>query len=188
MSDLLRTFIAFKVKPESELLKILSLFKQELNGENIKWVDPGNMHLTLKFLGDTLPGQVSLIRTVLERVAGTFPVISFKLNGVGYFQRGRFPNVIFIKADNSELLCKLAEEIDNQLQEFGFPKEQKRFNPHLTIGRIKYLNDKFEFKRLVESYKYYQFQKEICREIIFYRSILKPQGAEYKSLAQFELR
>ncbi|MDD4144248.1 MAG: RNA 2',3'-cyclic phosphodiesterase [Prolixibacteraceae bacterium] len=188
MNDVIRTFIALKIKPGPELVKLIATFKQELEREAIKWTDLNNMHLTIKFIGNTSPDQVNQVKAVLADITSQFPVFLLYLNGVGSFQKGGNPNVLFVKIDSSDVLKELAEEIDNQLQPFGFQKESRRFNPHLTLGRIKYLKEKSVFKRLTENFKQYPVQNETCRQITYYQSVLKPQGAVYKSLAEFKLQ
>jgi 2'-5' RNA ligase len=186
MNDLLRTFIAIKITPQPELAKIINTLQQELRGEAIKWVELNNMHITVKFLGDTSCGQADQVITALSDVAARFPVFSFDLNGVSFFQKGSQPRVLFVKTGSSEMLNKLAEEIENDLLSLGYAKESRGFSPHLTIGRIKYLKERSAFKRVIEKFRQYHLQNELCRQIIFYQSLLKPQGPVYKPLAELK--
>jgi RNA 2',3'-cyclic 3'-phosphodiesterase len=66
MNDVIRTFIAIKTEPQTELVKLITLFQKELKDEDIKWVYPENMHITVKFLGDTSIEQVSQITDILK--------------------------------------------------------------------------------------------------------------------------
>ena len=188
MNNLLRTFIAVKITPQPGLVRLVNEFRQELRGEAVKWVDLQNMHLTVKFIGDTTPEQVDQIKSVLGDIAYRFPVFSFSLDGVGFFQRGGQPSVLFIKTDTAEILNKLASGIDDQLQLIGFEKESRRFSPHLTLGRIKYLKEKSSFLRLTEKFGQYPVQEVVCRQVIFYQSVLMPQGPLYKPLAEIKLQ
>lgn len=188
MDSLLRTFIALKITPGPGLVKTVSTFRQELRAEAVKWVDMQSMHLTVKFIGDTTPEQVDQIKGVLGDIAGRFPVFSFSLCGVGFFQRGGQPSVLFVKTGSAEILNELASRIDDQLQLFGFEKESRFFNPHLTLGRIKHLKEKPAFLRLTEKFGQYPVQEVICRQVIFYQSVLMPQGPLYKPLAEIKLQ
>jgi len=186
MNDVIRTFIAIKTELQPELVKIITLFQKELKNEAIRWVDPQNMHITVKFIGDTSREQVSQVTDILKIVAGRFPVFSFNLNGVGFFRKDGQPNVLFVKAGSYDILNELAEEIENRLQPIGFPGELRPFHPHLTMGRIRYLNDKAAFKSLIDKYRQISALNETCRQLIFYQSILNSRGSVYKPLAEFQ--
>ncbi|MFW6246309.1 MAG: RNA 2',3'-cyclic phosphodiesterase, partial [Tangfeifania sp.] len=103
------------------------------------------------------------------------------------FKRNRQPKVLFVNIEKHEILKQLAAETDAKLYELGFEKEQREFNPHLTLGRIKYLKDKSRFYQTMEEYRNSFIQQVEINEIIYYQSILKPAGAEYKSIEKFGL-
>lgn len=188
MNDILRTFIAIKITPQPALVNLAETFRRELRGEAIKWVDMNSMHLTVKFIGDTSHAQVDQIRDVLEDIASKWPVFTFCLDGVGFFQRGGQPTVLFVKTLFTEPLKELALKIDDRLQLFGIEKESRRFSPHLTLGRIKYLKGKAAFMRLAENFRQYPVQEVHCSQFIFFHSVLKPQGPLYKPLAELKLQ
>ena len=83
MTDLLRTFVAVKIEPASKLLQTMKELKSKLADEQLKWVEPNNLHLTLKFLGDTFPSQVDEIGEVLNQVTKMFSSFSFQMEGLG---------------------------------------------------------------------------------------------------------
>jgi len=188
MPESIRTFIAVKIDPEPELLNLINHLQVEFSEEKIKWVGDSNLHLTLKFLGDTSPVQVDLVKTILKETGENFTSFQFNLKGVGFFKRNRQPNVLFVNIERPEILKKLAAEIDVKLSELGFEKEQREFNPHLTLGRIKYLKNKPRFYKTIETCKSNFIQHVKISEVIYYQSILKPGGAEYKSIAKIRLK
>ena len=187
MPETIRTFIAVKIEPQPALIELLSLLKKTFDHEKIKWVEKNNLHLTLKFLGDTSPVQADQVKTVLRKTADNFSVFQFDLTGVGFFKRNRKPKVLFLNIEKNETLKQLAAETDARLSELGFEKEQRESNPHLTLGRIKFLKDKSRFYETIETYKNHFIQQVKINEVIYYQSILKPAGAEYKSIEKFEL-
>jgi 2'-5' RNA ligase len=81
----------------------------------------------------------------------------------------------------------MAAEIDKRLAKLGFQAEKRPFKPHLTLARIKYLKNKKAFYEAVEKYRDTFMQTAKINEIIFYRSILKPDGPEYKPIAKIDL-
>lgn len=95
MTDLLRTFVAVKIEPAPQLLQTIKDLKNKLLGEPVKWVDPNNLHITLKFLGDTLPSQVDEVGEELNQVAKLFSAFSFELEGLGFFKNKGMPRVLF---------------------------------------------------------------------------------------------
>jgi 2'-5' RNA ligase len=187
MTDSLRTFIAIKIEPQPELLRLVKHLKKTFEKEKIKWVEENNLHLTLKFLGDTLPVQVEQAKELLLKTGENFSSFHFDLKGVGFFKRNRQPKVLFVNIENDEPLKQLASEIDSKLAKLGFEKEKRDFNPHLTLARIKYLTNKTRFYETVEEYGNQFIQQVKIDEIIYYQSILKIDGPEYKSLAKFGL-
>ena len=188
MADLLRTFIAVKIDPDPVLLNMISELKGSTDSKGIKWVDENNLHLTLKFIGNTMPGRVNEITSVLMNIAGNFPVFSFEMEGVGYFKSRGIPKVLFVKIIDKGSLKNLADEIDIRLADIGFEREERQFHAHLTIARIKYIDDKQSFYRLTDKYKSCPLQKVKVKELILYQSILKSHGPFYKELSVVRLK
>lgn len=188
MTASVRTFIAIKVKPQPPLIQLLTNLKEIFEGENIKWVNENNLHLTLKFLGDTSPVQVEQIKSVIRESGEKLPPLCFDLKGVGFFKRNRQPKVLFVNIEKEEILKQLAAEIDAKLFDLGFEKEKREFNPHLTLGRIKFLKNKHLFYKTIDEFKSNFIQQVEINEVIFYQSILKPDGPKYNPIIKVELK
>lgn len=188
MTELLRTFVAVKIEPLPPLLQVLKDMKNALSGESIKWVAPNNLHLTLKFLGDTFPSQVDEIGEELNQVSKMFSSFSFQLEGIGFFKNKGIPRILFANIKEGEVLQLLAAEIGNRLANLGFEPETRPFKPHLTLARIKFLKNKKAFYQAVENYRETFFQPVPIIELIFYRSILKPEGPEYVELGIHDVK
>lgn len=186
MPETLRTFIAVKIEPQTPLIELFNHFKNEFDGEKIRWVQPGNLHLTLRFLGDTTPGQFEQVKSGLEEVARDFNPFEFSLKGTGFFKRNRQPKVLFVKIEEAELLKQLATRIEEKVVAIGF-EEERGVNPHLTLGRIKFLRNKARFYKTIDSFSEKYIQKVKINEIIYYQSILKSHGPEYKSIIKVGL-
>ncbi|MFQ5716412.1 MAG: RNA 2',3'-cyclic phosphodiesterase, partial [Nitrospinales bacterium] len=103
------------------------------------WVKPGNIHLTLKFLGDIEVPKIAEIQRSVAPAVGQFPCISVSLGKVGVFPNLNRPRVLWIGLEDAATgsLESLRDTIENQLQAVGFKPELKKFSPHLTLGRIK---------------------------------------------------
>lgn len=104
----------------------------------IQWVRPDSMHLTLKFLGDTLETGIEAMRDALVATIATVPGFSVEIGGLGVFPDLRAPRVIWIGLhDPSGVLSRLVAEVEAALEGLGVPREHRPFNPHLTLARIK---------------------------------------------------
>lgn len=183
----MRTFIAIKVEPEALLLQTIKELRQELKHESIKWVDQSKLHLTLKFLGETSDAQVRQIKNILEQMATKYPPVSFRPEGLGYFKSRGMPRVLFIDIKEDDSLKQLAAAVDVLLSPLGFEKESRPFNPHLTLARIKFLQNKKAFYEAAGKYQNLKLQPVTIGEIIFFQSRLNPEGPVYHELAKCRL-
>lgn len=179
MKDTLRTFIAIKIKPEKNLLDLFNGFKKSLKGEEIRWVDIDNLHLTLRFLGETNKEQTDEIGKLLETISENFQPFLFGLKGAGYFKSKNQPRVLFLNVENDSILRELEGNIEDKLIELKFGEKGKIFTPHVTIGRFKFINDKMFFYSWVKKFADAKIQQVIVSEIIFYQSILSSEGPTY---------
>jgi RNA 2',3'-cyclic 3'-phosphodiesterase len=182
-----RIFIAVKVVPGSEMLRVFSSIKSLLVTENIKWVDPVNIHLTLAFLGDTEEKRIKSLAVVLKEKCSGFKGFDFTLVGTGLFKSYRDPKIIWAGISSSEQLSGLNTLVNDVLKENGFECEERPFQPHLTLGRIRSLGNPKNMKTVIEKYRDYELQKVEVKELILFESILMHTGPLYKPLGKFPL-
>ena len=182
-----RVFIALKVFPEGDLLRMISSLKALLGSENIKWVDPANIHLTLAFLGDTEEKRIKILTDILREKCTGFHEFEFVLAGTDIFKNFRDPRIIWIGIMYSEKLMMLNNIVTDSLRENGFIVEEREFRPHLTLGRIKSIRDTENLKSALERYRDKQIQSVHVSEVILFESILSQTGPIYKSLGNFPL-
>lgn len=184
----MRTFIAIKIIPEKKLLDIVSILKKSLEGEAISWVDTNNLHLTLRFLGETSDEQVLKITGLLDDISQNYHCFQFNLKGIGFFKSKNQPRVLFLSVEKDLLIKKLTSEIEEMVVLLGFNREEKLFNPHLTLGRIKFLQNKNAFYSLAGELKGAEIQAVTVSEIIYYQSVLSSAGAIYKPIHVIQLK
>ena len=149
-----------------------------------RWARPENLHVTLKFIGETAPEKLDAIRIALSGVRSGEPV-ELNFRGLGFFPNEKHPRVLWASMEASANVKSLAADIDGELEILGFAREQRAFTPHLTIAR-------FNAPRLAEKLRS-AIQQNITREFGSLRtsefhlmqSKLKPSGAEYTRLASF---
>jgi 2'-5' RNA ligase len=135
----IRSFIA--VLLPDEVKRSLSALQDRLrSGSSVsaKWVDPGNIHLTLKFLGNISPGMTGRITSAIESASREIRPFRIQVKGLGAFPNTNRVNIIWVGLEgNIESLAFLQKRIDDQLSPLGFKPENRPFTPHLTIARIR---------------------------------------------------
>jgi 2'-5' RNA ligase len=182
-----RVFIAVKVDPDGELLRMISTLKSVLAIENIRWVDPVNIHITLAFLGDTGEDKIKILAGILKEICSGFHEFDFILAGTGVFKNYRDPRVIWVGIKSPEKLYALEKKISEGLKSTGFVIEERQFKPHLTLGRVKSVMDTENLKKILDRYSDIEFQKVEVKEVILYESILMQTGPIYKPLGSYSL-
>jgi 2'-5' RNA ligase len=182
-----RIFIALKVEAGVTLLKMVSSLKSGLSKDSIKWTSIDNIHITLAFLGDTedkLIKPISLMLNEKCKGSGNFRLI---IRGLDVFRNPADPRIIWTGVELSEKLIRLNENIMDGLRGLNITMEDRPFNPHLTLGRIKHLSDKETLKTLLGQFQDSEIQIIPVNEAILYESVLLQSGPVYKPLAKFSL-
>jgi 2'-5' RNA ligase len=109
-------------------------------GHGVRWVPPGNVHLTLRFLGEVSPDRVEEIETLLSAAAARHPAFTLTAQGVGAFPDLRRPRVVWVGIGPPEsigTLDALHRDLEDGFADLGFGREGRPFRPHLTIGRVR---------------------------------------------------
>ena len=181
---MMRTFIGIKIDVSEDLKNAVALLKLRLKDENIKWVDFNNLHVTLGFLGNTEEHVVKQVSQMLEEKFTGFGKIEFSIVGLGVFKNFKDPKIIFSGIENREKLIVAHEITRKGLEELDIKIEDRQFNPHLTIGRIKSLENKKNLQDLIQGYTGVEFQQVTITEVIYYESVLLPTGPIYKSISK----
>jgi len=135
----MRCFIAIDID-EATRSRIEELQEQlrrlsELKKSDAKWVAPGNIHLTLKFLGEVRDADIAEVCRIVADVAGDHERFAVEAANVDSF--GRPPRVAWVGVDDAGDLAKLQKDLDERLADAGWPKDQKQFHGHLTLCRVK---------------------------------------------------
>jgi RNA 2',3'-cyclic 3'-phosphodiesterase len=182
-----RLFCAVRVPAGPEIQKTSEVFHVELSGQSINWVDLNNLHITLKFLGETPLQLIDPIIECLHEVAADSPPFPIRLQGCGTFGNFRQPRVIWLGVRNADPLISLAHTVQRKLISLGYEPEKKVFSPHLTIGRIKQLQDRHILDNLERRFRNHLFSELHVGHFLLVESFLRPQGPLYKTIQSFEL-
>jgi 2'-5' RNA ligase len=176
----MRTFLAIEV-PEKIRKKIDDVIRDEKKRDlPIKWVKCENLHITLQFLGEIDENKKKEITPVLQEVVNKVTPFHISLEGIGCFPTPKKPRVVWVGViQGKENLCSIAQKVETALAGYGF-REEKRFHPHLTIGRIKKFCTVDEIlKRQITSDPF------VVDSIVLFQSTLKPEGPIYEALQTF---
>ncbi len=136
---LIRTFISVtlpkKIVSLSEMLQTTVISKKA----NIKWVYPGNIHLTLKFLGHTPFEAADEINEALEKMVVNHSGMELNINETGCFPKIERPRVLWLGVGGQvSQLQDFVADLNNKLEKLGFPLDENEYIPHITLARIKY--------------------------------------------------
>lgn len=182
-----RLFCAVKVPDSEGLIDVINGFQKALEGEEIKWVDPLNLHITLKFFGPTPDKAIPGIISAIQKAAAICPPFSFTVEGCGTFGSSRLPRVIWLGIRNASGITQLYHEVNNQLKHLDYHPDKDIFTPHLTIGRIKNLSSTYELNTVEAEYLTEMFSEVQVSRFYLIESILRPAGPEYRVVEAFDL-
>jgi 2'-5' RNA ligase len=182
--SVIRAFIAIELTAEiqNRLDEVTTAFKKQLNGVPVRWVPAGNIHLTLKFLGDVSVANVKILCDILKtEVAGHRP-FEDSVGGAGAFPNNRRPRVIWVGVEAPSELTMVQSGVDAAMERLGYAREDRPFSPHLTVGRISRnanSDDTRLISKVLETCRVGFLGAACVQEICLFRSDLQPTGAVY---------
>ena len=187
--DGIRAFIAVKISQEiqDKLAGIQDKLKQA--DAQVSWVNPANIHLTLKFLGDIQEAQIPAILEAMTSSAKTVSPFSMQIGYAGAFPNMSFPRVIWIGVTDDEQgsLKTLEADLSPRLEKLGFQGEGGRFQPHLTLGRVRSQKNKSSLFRAIEGIVNIWVGVSSVDALYLIRSELKSTGSEYTEIGKVNL-
>jgi RNA 2',3'-cyclic 3'-phosphodiesterase len=184
----IRTFICLEI-PESIKERIEKLQRELRQMEaQVSWVKPVNIHLTLKFLGDVPQAKIPTVSAAVNRATGSCSPFQVTVGEAGCFPSPRNPSVLWIGISQMpDTLRRLRDALEDELAREGFERESKKFNPHLTIARLR---NPRRAKPVAEALLARGFADESFQadEVIVMRSQLSPHGSIYTPQAVIALQ
>jgi len=179
----MRTFIAIEISDEIRNALAQTQSHLKYSGADVKWVDPGNIHLTLKFLGEITEEKCEKVKAALDEIAKSFGPFEISIKDIGAFPKLEYPRVIWIGLDKgAKESTELAAKVDDALSKLGFAKESRPFAAHLTIGRVRSSKNKEVLKDKITSYELPVTSYETIISLILFHSTLTPRGSIYTRL------
>jgi RNA 2',3'-cyclic 3'-phosphodiesterase len=190
---MLRSFIAVEIPAEIQksIANSIASIKNTLPKPLIRWGAEHNVHLTLKFLGDVSPANLERLAETLKVEASTHEMFKMSIGGLGAFPDQRRARVIWIGLDAPPALGALQRGVDAAALQLGYPKEERPFSPHLTIGRVAQTAsaaDLQKIRRALESTKVGVLGTVIVNAIHIFKSDLQPGGSIYTHLYTLSMK
>jgi 2'-5' RNA ligase len=196
MSAQTRTFVALPLPADraSRLGKLQTLLTPELPA--VRWVNPAVLHATLVFLGDVNAADLDRVCRTVSEAAGPFSPFELALQGLGVFPNPARPRVVWVAlaGPGAETLCRLQKALAEALALEGFPSDNERYTPHITLGRVKDRPGRGrrsgppppidEVLRRHQAWSGGSFQ---VNEVVTFGSVLGPEGPTHTPLARAAL-
>lgn len=188
----IRSFIAVPLERQlyQHIAEISQMLKESVHG-GVSWVQPASIHLTLKFLGEIQRDKIAEVKSALQAVVPKFEQFELNVVGLGCFPNKNRPRVVWVGLQAPVELDHLQKSVEDACFELGFEREQRRFSPHLTLGRVKPYarpEDIHSLQQALERIATFNPGATHAREVVLFQSDLQPSGAIYTPLVSVQLK
>lgn len=154
----------------------------------VRWIEPDNYHLTLKFLGEVRTDRVGQVGEILARVASGCLPFSADFAGFGAFPSIRRPRVLWLGVEPTPALRCLKQDVEWALADLGFERETRAFHPHLTLGRVDRDDEAGTFRGLDELVAEMSYSGSVpVRSVELMRSQTGKGGSQYSVVSTHPL-
>ncbi len=185
MPESIRSFLAFDMENETVKKRLASVQKLlAQTGADLKLVEPQNIHITIRFLGDVTPNTVEKIFEEMKKIQ--FTPFNVQINSLGAFPDLRYPRVVWAGiTEGADQLKNVFNQLEPRLRSLGFAPDSKGFSPHLTIARVRTGINKAQLAEFVAKNVNYDFGSIKAECLRLKRSDLTPRGPIYSTLKEF---
>ena len=185
----IRSFIAVEIPDEvhERLGRIAGKLRE--CGVKVRWSRPGNIHLTLKFLGDVEDNDIPKVCDVMAAAVEGVRPFDVRIAGLGAFPPRGAPRVVWVGiTGDTEALIALAGDLDERIAEtVGIRPERRRFHPHLTLGRVKTTRGAERLTEAMQALEPVDLGPICIDAIALFMSKLDPKGSIYTRMAEVRL-
>lgn len=152
----------------------------------VKWVEPGNLHITLLFLGEVDDRELHRVCRAAQDVAATEPPFPLHVSGMGAFPTPRRPKVVWAGiGDGTEALVRLYGKLEATMLDLGcLRKEERGYTPHLTLGRVRSERDGHALAPELTRRLAWDGGRTTVEEILVFSSTLERAGPTYTVLGR----
>ncbi len=184
MSEMIRSFIAFDINNESVVERFREIQESLLKtGADLRPVEPKNIHITMRFLGDITLQMIDRIHDAMGKVS--FSAFDCQIRGLGVFPDLRYPRVVWAGITRGAVeLRGIFDQLEPSFRQLGFRPDSKGFSPHLTLARVRTGRNKSELGSFVQSSSDYEFGFVKADCLRLKKSVLTPRGPIYSILKE----
>ena len=185
----MRAFLALAIP--DDIRRSLSALQQELarSGADVKWVEPQNLHVTLKFLGEITDEQRRALEGLLAEAARGETAFTLGFDRVGAFPSLSSPRVVWVGlGEGKERAVRIAERIEERCGSLGLPNEERPFAAHVTLGRVRGPRRKRELVAALKEAAWRPPEPWAVEAVTLYQSVLSSRGPSYRVLAEVPLK
>ena len=179
----MRSFIA--VELDRSLVPKVTDIQSRITEGKIKFVEPENLHFTLKFLGEITEQKAQSVISHVKEVCSPFSPFTVQLKKVGVFPSLNYVRVIWIGTESEEFYT-LSKLVDSSMAKLGF-RQEKDITPHLTVGRVKTPGDKARLRDQIESLADAEIGEMIVSSVVLKKSELTRKGPIYTNIEEITL-
>ncbi len=185
MSETVRAFLAFDLDSEAVRKRLTDAQVQAVQtGADLKLVEPENIHITLRFLGDITLKTADRLHEEMKKVQ--FTPFNVRINGLGVFPSLSYPRVLWAGiTEGAEQLKSVFAQLEPRVQGLGFAADPKGFSPHLTIARVRTGRNKPQLAEFVQKNARFDFGEVNAMCLRLERSQLSPKGPTYTTLKEY---
>lgn len=179
-----RLFIALKIP--DDILDFIKNTRDDIYPFDANWESDDKLHVTLKFLGETDEIVQDKLIVSLNGLFLREEKIKCELGGFGFFYRDKLPTILWAGIIAEARLFELADKTEDVAVSLGFPKENKKFKPHITLLRIK----KNGYKDITHAFDKKKFYKKefYIENAALIKSTLRPKGSVYEDVKNYKLK
>ncbi len=185
----IRTFIAVETPPEVRARAVTLIGHLAPTPANVRWVEEENLHWTVKFLGEVPSNDISEICDAVAGAIAELKPFEIEVAGAGAFPTAARPRTVWIGVSRGEpQFVELHDAIDAALGELGFRSENRRFRPHMTLGRVRRSPQGIrELADMMAGQSEFEAGKMQVDEVAVFASHLDRNGPRYQALAHLPL-
>ncbi len=181
----MRSFIGIGLSPGCRAGIACAVSSLRAKRRPVSWVPERNLHLTLKFLGEVPPARTDELAGIMAEGAREIPPFELRMGDAGGFPTLRSPRVLWIGVrEPLELVRKLHQNMEDALSGAGFPRDERSFHPHVTVGRVKGKVDQGFGETYAAAVSGGKFDTVYVTSYRLYESRLSPSGADYRVLRE----
>lgn len=184
----IRSFLAFDLSKEIKENVGVLIQKLSSQAKGVKWTEPEQLHVTLKFLGSIdVNVQLESIGKCIDSQVQKVQSVSVECRGLGCFPKWENPKVLWVglKGDLKPLNW-LQQNLEEAFEKIGFPKEERAFQLHLTLGRVKFLEEDPHWLKTMQAFPETEsFGSCLIDHVTLYKSQLTKRGSIYTALKEF---